>query len=175
MPAPKGNQNAKGNRGGPGRAPVYSEKLIPIVRTMASHGASDEEIAHAIGISRETLRWWRHEHIEFANGTRVTDEEMAEAARSSLFRRAMGFTYKSEKVFANGFRAKVTEYLPPDVNAAFKILQAYDKKQAFREKTETPPAFNLADIVELSMQRRERRAEQAKPIEVEASQAENAE
>jgi hypothetical protein len=90
MPAPKGNRNAKGNRGGPGRTPVYSERLIPIVRTMALYGASDEEIADAIGISRETLRWWRHEHIEFANGTRVTDEEMAEAARTSLFRRAMG-------------------------------------------------------------------------------------
>ena len=26
--------------------------------------------------------------------------------------------------------------IPPDVNAAFKILQAYDKNQPFREKTE---------------------------------------
>src|SRR5271155_2042407 len=107
MPAPKGNQTAKGNRGGPGRTPLYSENLIPIVRTMALHGASDQEIADAIGVSRETLRWWRHRHIEFANGIRITDDEMAEAARSSLFRRAMGFTYKSEKLFANGFRAEV--------------------------------------------------------------------
>ena len=122
---------------------------------MALHGASDQEIADAIGISRETLRWWRHEHIEFANGIRVTDDEMAEAARSSLFRRAMGFTYKAEKVFANGFRAKVTEYLPPDVNAAFKILQAYDKRQSFREKTEVKNTFSLADLIAMSWADRE--------------------
>ena len=169
MPAPQGNKNAKGNRGGPGRTPVYSEKLIPVVRAMALYGASDQEIADAIGISRETLRWWRHEHVEFANGIRITDDEMAEAARSSLFRRAMGFTYKSDKVFANGFRAKVTEYLPPDVNAAFKILQAYDKKQAFRERTEVSNSFSLADLVALSMAHREAkaraRAEEGRVIE----------
>ena len=175
MPAPKGNRNAKGNRGGPGRTPVYSEKLIPIVRAMALYGTPDQEIAAAIGISKETLRWWRNEHIEFANGTRVTDDEMAEAARTSLFRRAIGFTYKTEKVFANGFRAKVTEYLPPDVNAAFKILQAYDKKQAFREKTEVKNSFNWAELVELSMKQREAKAEAAKLIEAQANQAENEE
>jgi hypothetical protein len=51
---------------------------------------------------------------------------MAEAARTALYRRAVGFTYKSERVFANGRRMKVVEYVIPDVNAAVKILQAYD-------------------------------------------------
>jgi hypothetical protein len=178
MSAPKGNQNARGNRGGPGRTPLYSEKLIRVVRTLALHGASDEEIADAIGISRETLRWWRHEHIEFANGTRITDDEMAEAARTSLFRRAMGFTFKTEKVFqfqGEIIRGETTEYVPPDVNAAFKILQAYDKKQAFREKTETTPAFSLADLVALSMEKRARKGEQGNLIETRANRAANEE
>ena len=128
---------------------------------MALHGASDQEIADAIGVSKETLRWWRHEHIEFANRIRVTDDEMAEAARSSLFRRATGFTYKSEKiVVASGVPVRVPtkEYVIPDTNAAFKILQAYDKKQAFREKTEVTSTFSLADLVALSMADREAKA-----------------
>ena len=61
----------------------------------------------------------------------------------------------TKQVFANGFRAKVTEYLPPDVNAAFKILQAYDKKQAFREKSEVTSAFSLADLIAMSWEQRE--------------------
>jgi hypothetical protein len=175
MPAPKCNQNAKGNRGGTGRPSRYSPDLIPVVRLMAVGGASDKEIADAIKISVETLRRWRRDHIEFLNGIRITDDEMAEAARTSLFRRAIGFTYKAEKVFANGFRAEVTEYLPPDASAAFKILQAYDKKQAFREKTEVTTPFSLADLVALSMEQRARKAEQAKLIEAQANRAANEE
>ena len=129
--APKGNRNAKGNRGGPGRTPVYSERLIPVVRTMAVHGASDQEIADAIKISIETLRRWRRDHIEFLNGTRVTDEEMAEAARMSLFRLATGYDVKTERVhFTKDGKAtiiKVTDHVPAETKAAIAILQAYDK------------------------------------------------
>jgi len=143
--APLGNRNACGNRGGTGRPSRYSADLVPAVRLMAVGGASDKEIADALRISVETLRRWRRQRIEFLNGTRVTNEEMAEAARMSLFRRAVGFTYKAEKVFANGRRMQVTEYLPPDTNAAFKILRAYDP--AFREKTEVKSTFSWVAMI----------------------------
>jgi hypothetical protein len=170
--APRGNRNARGNRGGTGRPSRYSCDLIPIVRLIAVGGTSDKEIADAIKISVETLRRWRRERIEFLNGTRVTNEQMAAAARRSLYRRAVGFAYKTEKVFANGFRAKVTEYLPPDVNAAIKILQAYDTKDVWRDKKDVKSenAFGLEDLVAMSMADREERArlkaiEQGKVIE----------
>jgi hypothetical protein len=125
-----------------------------------------------LGISKETLRWWRYEHIEFANGIRTTDREMAEAARMSLYRRAVGFSYKREKVFANGFRAKVTEYLPPDANAAIEILQAYDAKDVWRDKRDvkSKAAFSLADFVAVGVKDREERARlkafsESEPIE----------
>ena len=85
---------------------------------------------------------------------------MAEAARSSLFRRAVGFTYKAKKiVVAAGkiHRVETTEYVLPDTNAAFKILQAYDKKRAFREKVETTNAFSLADLIAISWADREKK------------------
>jgi transcriptional regulator with XRE-family HTH domain len=182
MPAPKGNKNAKGNRGGRGGAAqkfVYSQKLIPLVKLMVLHGATDKEIADAIGISRETLRWWRFEHVEFANGIRVTNEEMAEVARASLFRRAIGYTFECEKVFqfqGSIIRAATKEHVPPDVNAALRILQAYDREQVWREKTDAKVnnTFSLADLVALSMEQRARKAaEQAKLIEAQANRPEN--
>jgi uncharacterized protein YjcR len=67
MPAPKGNQFAIGNRGGPGRKPIYSAKLLPIVKGMCEDGATDYEIAERLGISKETLRSWRFRYEEFRN------------------------------------------------------------------------------------------------------------
>ena len=130
--APKGNCNAKGNSGGTGRPSRYSPDLNPVVRLMSVGGASNREIADAIKISVETLRRWRRDRIEFLNGTDATDKEMAEAARSSLFRRAMGFTYKNEKVFfwqGRVIRVSTTEHVPPDSNAALKILERLDPAQ----------------------------------------------
>jgi hypothetical protein len=146
--APKGNQNAKGNPGGSGRPSRYNRDLISVVRLMAVCGASDREIACAIKVSVETLRRWRRERIEFLNGTCVTNEEMAEAARTSLYRRAVGFTYKGERVFVSRgqvIRVQTTEHVIPDVNAAIKILQAYDP--AFREKTEVKSTFSWASLI----------------------------
>jgi len=61
-----------------------------------------------------------------------------------------GFTHtvKVERVVkGKKVTLKVSEYYPPDTNAAFKILQAYDKKQAFREKTEVQSTFSWAEFV----------------------------
>lgn len=115
--APKGNRNAAGNRGGTGRPPKYDPRLIPIVHTLALYGTPDEEIADAIGINIDTLRRWRREKIEFSSGTRVTDEQMAEAARTSLFKNAIGYSIKTERVhFSRDGKAtiaEVTEHIRP--------------------------------------------------------------
>jgi hypothetical protein len=42
-------------------------------------------------------------------------------------------------------RVPTTEHVIPDVNAAFKILQAYDP--AFREKTEFKSTFSWANFI----------------------------
>ena len=99
---------------------------------MAIGGASDREIADAIKISVETLRRWRRVRIDFLDATRATDNEMAEAARSSLFRRAIGFSYKIERVFVSQgqvIRVPTTERVPPDTTAALKILERLDPEQ----------------------------------------------
>jgi hypothetical protein len=125
---------------------------------MNLYGALDEEIADTLNISERTLRHWRATKPEFLASTRLTDAEMSEGARGGLYRRAVGFKFKSEKVFANGTRMQTVEYLPPDPNAAFKILQAYDEKNAFVEKRQQTGGFDWADLVAMSMADREERA-----------------
>ncbi len=157
--APKGNKNALGNRGG-GRKPIYSAKLLPIVLGMASDGATDFEIAGRLGISKETLRWWRWEHVEFANAMKVGREAMVERAKASLFHRAVGYSFRSEKVFQSQgaiIRAPIIEHIPPDVTAAKMILQAYDTEDVWRDKRDVKgeSTFSLADLIAMSWEQRE--------------------
>jgi hypothetical protein len=144
---------------------------------MALGGALDHEIADAIKVSVETLRRWRRDRIEFLNGTRVTAEEMAQAARMSLYRRAVGFTYRAEKVFANGRRMKIVENVIPDVTAAIKILQALDPQDVWRDKKDVKSdnAFSWADFVRVSYAERQKEAELAKAKLIEGTPVPEAE
>jgi hypothetical protein len=180
MPAPKGNQFAKRNRGGPGRTPIYSTKLLPIVKGMCEDGATDYEIAERLGISKETLRSWRFRYEEFRNAMTLGRQGMLERVKSAYFSRAVGYTYKSEKVqiLANGtvVRTPIVEHVPPDTGAAWNLMKNLEPN-AWRDKNETKVegSFNWAELVNLSMKQREAKAEAAKLIEAQANQAENEE
>jgi len=128
MPAPKGNQNAKGNSGG-GRPTRYNKSTPAIVRGLRERGATEREIAEILGISDRTLRQWRALHVEFCAALNVSNEVMVKRARESLYHRAVGYSFQSEKVFQSQgkiVRAKTTEHVPPDVTAALKILERLD-------------------------------------------------
>jgi hypothetical protein len=62
---------------------------------------------------------------------------MVKRARESLFERAAGYTFESEKVFqfqGRIIRAKTVEHIPPDPTAALKILERLDPG-TWRERT----------------------------------------
>ena len=169
MPAPKGNQNAKGNRGGTGRPAVYNSRMPAIVRGLRERGATAFEIAETLGISQSTLRMWKARYVEFCDALDVSNETMVKIARRGLFERAAGYTYESEKVFqfqGQIIRAKTTEHVPPDPSAALRILERLDPEQ-WKERTEVEGkgTFSLADLVDLSMKHRERLAADPKLLE----------
>jgi hypothetical protein len=153
--APKKRDRRHDNKGRPEK---FSTAVLPALRALALTGALDQEMADAIEVSERTFRRWKAEKPEFLAAVSLTDAEMAQGARVGLYRRAVGFKVKIEKVFSNGMRMRTAEYIPPDPNAAFKILQAYDEKQAFAEKRQQTGGFDWADLVAMSMADREERA-----------------
>ena len=125
MPAPKGNQHAKGNRGG-GRPTLYSPRYPKIVQGLCELGATDREIADKLDISVSTLNSWRATHVEFSDALTVGKEKADERVARALFNRAVGYSFDSEKVFhANGVitRAATVEHVPPDPKAAMDWLK----------------------------------------------------
>lgn len=103
-----------------GAKPVYAQQLVDDAKHMAAAGATDFEIIEELGIHRNTYYRWRHEHPEFAEAVANAKEAIDERAERSLYERAVGYTYRSEKIFQNDgsvIRAPVVEHVPPDVGA----------------------------------------------------------
>lgn len=64
MPAPKGNQYAKGNNGG--RPTRYLKKYCAKAIELGKLGKSQVQIACALDVDPKTLRDWANSHKEFA-------------------------------------------------------------------------------------------------------------
>lgn len=72
---------------------VTEEGLIKI-EGWARNGLSDEQIAHNIGIRRETLYAWKKQHPNIANALKKGKEVVDLMVENALFKRAMGYEYE---------------------------------------------------------------------------------
>ena len=64
MPAPKGNKNAVGNKGG-GAPSKYQAKYAKLAALACQAGCTDQEVADLIGVSQKTINRWKLQHVEF--------------------------------------------------------------------------------------------------------------
>ena len=94
--------------------------------SMAAMGATNEEIAAAMGISKRTILRWTKDHESFgkalAEGKGVSDAKVIR----SLYQRATGYDYTEEKKIVEYDKEgnvkpvkveKTTKHVPPDVAA----------------------------------------------------------
>ena len=148
MPAPKGNQHAKGNRGG-GRPTSYSPRYPKIVQELCELGATDSEIADKLGISHPTLILWRSTHVEFAEALKVGKELSDERVARSLYHCAVGFSVEAQKPITvraidGSTSVKIVSYrnsVPPDPKAAMDWLKNR-RKGEWSDKTDATIAIN---------------------------------
>lgn len=106
-----------------GRPTDYTDDLLHAVKLMLQGGATIPEIATALDVNQETVHMWMIHHPEFAEAISRGREQVDDRVETSLYQRAIGYTYETEKVFANGTRMKVREHVPPDVGAATMWLK----------------------------------------------------
>lgn len=123
----------------------WDESFIGIVRTLASEGFINEEIAEKIGVDVSTFYLWQKEKSGFLDAVKVGKEFANARVARALYQRALGFTYESEeiKVVSDGMqmgssieRVPVTKYVPPDVTAQKFFLVNRDAAQ-WKERVET--------------------------------------
>lgn len=87
---------------------------------LASFGLTDAQIAQAIDINEATLNRWKNNDPVLLQALKKGKEVADALVEASLFHRATGYSFPSEKVFQHEgkiVRAEITEHVPPDVGA----------------------------------------------------------
>lgn len=138
MPAPKGNDYAKGNKGGVGGPEVWDEKNIPIAQAMAELGATNTEIGKALGVAESTIRYWQGKHKDFAAALKLGKDKSDDRVERSLFERAMGYTHAEDKIFMHEGEPVVVptvKHYPPDATSAIFWLKNR-RPDEWREKVD---------------------------------------
>lgn len=90
---------------------------------LATSGATDLEIADALGVNTTTVWRWKAEHPEFRKSIALGKEAADDRVEASLYHRAIGYSYDAVKIFmpANAPAPVVEpyrEHYPPDTAAA---------------------------------------------------------
>jgi hypothetical protein len=101
-----------------GRPTVYRDNYPAIAQGMCELGATDEQIAKALNVCVATLHNWMNTKPDFLEAFKVGKAPNDDRTERTLYQRAMGYSYETEKVFnykGEIVRAKVTEHVPPDV------------------------------------------------------------
>lgn len=109
-----------------GRPSKYKPELDEQAEKLCRLGATDKEIAAFFGVRESTLNNWKLRHPSFVESLKRGKDEVDGLVEQSLFRRAMGYSHQSEKVFQYQgaiVRAKTVEHYPPDTTACIFWLK----------------------------------------------------
>lgn len=102
--------------------PEYAEQAAKLCKL----GATDYELADFFEVDTRTIYRWKNVHENFCQAVTCGKEEADERVARSLFNRAVGYTFESEKVFqfqGEVIRAPTVEHVPPDPSAAMNWLK----------------------------------------------------
>lgn len=109
----------------------------------ARSGLTDAQIAHNIGIRRETLIQWKKKYPNINNALKKSKEVVDFEVENALYKRAIGYDYDEEKSVtiqkSDGSMEerfeRVTKHVPPDTTA--QIFWLKNRKPAeWRDKRE---------------------------------------
>lgn len=105
--------------------PEYTELAR---RLCAQFGATDDDLAEFFGVSRRTIFNWYAKHQEFRDAVRLAKDLADDRVEMSLYRRAIGYTVDTEKIFLpKGSQVPVivptAEHVGPDTTACIFWLK----------------------------------------------------
>jgi hypothetical protein len=120
------------------QAPRSYDSTVPIqAKKLCELGATDIELADFFGISVDTIYRWKAQFPEFCWAVKVGKEPADDRVERSLYQRAVGYTFESEKIAINAkgevTRVRTREHVPPEPGAAFNWLKNR-RKDEWRDK-----------------------------------------
>ena len=109
-----------------GRPTDYRNEFVEQARKLARLGATDREVAEFFDVAESTIYLWKHKHEEFSEALKIGKEFADNRVKQSLYRKAVGYSFDSEKLFCyegEVIRAETVEHVPPSDTAAIFWLK----------------------------------------------------
>lgn len=109
-----------------GRPTKYKPEFVKITRKLCELGATDLEVAEALGISHDTLYRWKREKPLFSEALKVGKSVCDDRVEMSLYRRAVGYEQENVKIFQYKGEEVIVPYIEkvqPDTTAAIFWLK----------------------------------------------------
>jgi len=124
--APKTKKSSATAKKPMGRPSGYKPEYARVAAKLCKLGATDPDLAEAFGVNTTTIWRWTSAHEDFCNALKVGKAHADDKVERSLFQKAVGYTYDSEKVFqfqGEVVRAQTREHVPPDTTACIFWLK----------------------------------------------------
>lgn len=121
-----------------GRPTDYKPEYCVQAEKLAKLGATDRDLAEFFEVNIRTVQRWAAQHEDFCRSIQSGKAAADDRVERSLYHRAVGYTYESEKIFQNKgeiVRAQCLEHVPPDTAAAFIWLKNR-RKDEWRDRSE---------------------------------------
>lgn len=121
-----------------GRPSKYRDSFAKQAEKLCALGATDEDLADFFEVGIRTIANWKSQHEDFLHALKGGKVQADDRVERSLYQRAVGYSFDSEKVFNNRgeiVRAKTREHVPPDVTAQIFWLKNR-RKDDWRDKQE---------------------------------------
>jgi hypothetical protein len=142
-----------------GRPTDYKPEYAEQGRKLCELGATDMEMAEFFKVDIRTIYNWKHSHVEFFQAVIVGKEALDDRVERSLYQRAVGYSFNSEKIFHHQgaiTRADTIEHVPPDPSAALNWLKNR-RGEKWRDKVDH--AVTVTDLAGIIAARRSRVSE----------------
>jgi transposase-like protein len=112
----------------PGRPTVYREEYVRQAHNLCLLGATNPELARALGVSDSSIDKWIAEIPEFSSAVKAGREEADAKVASRLYARACGYEHEAVKIFADVKTGaeqivRYTERYPPETVAGIFWLK----------------------------------------------------
>lgn len=135
---------------------ITEEGLLQI-EGWARDGLIDEQIAHNIGIHRDTLYDWKKKHPDISDALKNGKEVVDRRVENALLKKALGFSYEEETFemiddLISGkqklvLTKKVKKQVAPDATAQIYWLKNRKPKE-WRDKQQVDIAVSTEDKVD---------------------------
>jgi hypothetical protein len=143
MPAPKGNQYAKGNKGG--RPTKYKPEYAEIARKLCAQcGFIDLQLAQWFKVNIDTIYQWKIKHPEFAEALKVGKAETDDLIERATVAHIAGYYVTVDEMDRFGNVKQMQKWIPGNPHAGMKWLAARRPEQ-YRERKEDKQVLSMDD------------------------------